>query len=432
VPAAPSPWAALAATVLAAESAATLLRPRARAIEPAPVKLRAYFSEPEIEAGRAFARPQRRLALARGAVETGLMAALLTRPPRLLRTPSRHPARDGALTAAGLALGGTLATLPFAVAARRRSLDAGLATQSWGGWAGDVARSSAIGGVLAGAAGAGTLTLLARRPRTWWAIAAAGGVGFAGLASFAGPVLLEPIFNSFTPLPEGETRADVLALAQAAGVEVGEVFVVDASRRTTAGNAYVTGLGATKRVVLFDTLLNDYGRDELRLVVAHELSHVRHRDVVRGLTQLALVAPFAARAVERIGRRLVEPDPAHPADGIAPAPLALPALAFASGLVGIPIGIISARLSRALERRADTFALELTGAPEAMVDFQRRIAVQNRADLEPPRWLTALAASHPPTLERIGAAVAYEDGRRSSGRSNSGRFLIPSLVRHFE
>ena len=91
----------------------------------------------------------------------------------------------------------------------------------------------------------------------------------------------------FEPLPEGETRRDVLALADAAGVSVGEVYSVDASRRTTSVNAYVNGLGPTKRVVLFDTLLADYSREEVRFVVAHELGHVHHRDVPRQLLFLA-------------------------------------------------------------------------------------------------------------------------------------------------
>src|SRR5205085_6559223 len=114
------------------------------------------------------------------------------------------------------------------------------------------------------------------------------------------PVVLDPVFNDFTPLPEGETRSDVLDLAYAAGVRVGEVYSVDASRRTTAANAYVTGLGPTKRVVLFDTLLDRYSRDEVRLVVAHELAHVRHRDVQRSVLYAAIVAPAAALAVQRL------------------------------------------------------------------------------------------------------------------------------------
>ena len=93
-------------------------------------------------------------------------------------------------------------------------------------------------------------------------------------------MLLAPLFNDFKPLPEGEIRSDVLELAAMARVEVGEVYSVDASRRTTGANAYVTGLGPTKRVVLFDTLLERYSRDEVRIVVAHELAHVRHRDVL--------------------------------------------------------------------------------------------------------------------------------------------------------
>ena len=118
----------------------------------------------------------------------------------------------------------------------------------------------------------------------------AGTVAIGALAGGLAPVLLDPIFNDFDPLPEGETRSDVLALAQDAGVDVGEVYAVDASRRTTAANAYVTGLGPTKRVVLYDTLLDRYSRDEIRLVVAHELGHVRHRDVLRGVAYAAILA----------------------------------------------------------------------------------------------------------------------------------------------
>ena len=220
------------------------------------------------------------------------------------------------------------------------------------------------------------------------------GTGFATLA----PVLLDPVFNKFTPLPEGQTRADVLKLAAAAGVKVGEVYSVDASRRTTAANAYVTGLGPTKRVVLFDTLLDRYGRDEIRLVVAHELAHVRHRDVWRGVSYAALVAPAAALAVQRLSWRL-----SHERG----TPGALPALALSAVLVAAPIGLLGNRMSRAIERRADEYSLHLAGSPEAFVSFERAVSLQNVADLDPPRWVSALLATHPPTIERIGAAVAF-------------------------
>ena len=193
----------------------------------------------------------------------------------------------------------------------------------------------------------------------------------------------------------------MLELALAAGVKVGEVYSVDASRRTTAANAYVAGLGPTKRVVLFDTLLDRYSRDEVRVVVAHELGHVRHRDVMRGVVYAALVAPAAALAVQRLSWAL------SPERGTA---AALPALALSAVLVGAPTGVIGNRLSRAIERRSDAYSLTLTGAPEAFISFERAIALQNVADLEPPRWLTSLLATHPPTAERIGAAVTYSGG----------------------
>ena len=230
-------------------------------------------------------------------------------------------------------------------------------------------------------------------------------MAFGAVLAALAPVVLDPVFNDFTPLPEGETRSDVLELAQAAGVKVGEVFSVDASRRTTAANAYVTGLGPTKRVVLYDTLLDRYDRDEVRVVVAHELAHVRNRDVSRGVLYAALVAPTAALAVQRLSWEL------SPERGT---PGALPAMALAAVVVGVPTGLIGNRLSRAIERRSDAYSLTLTRAPEAFISFERAIAVQNVADLKPPRWLTSLLATHPPTAERIGAAVSYSEGSSSS------------------
>src|SRR5205085_7305728 len=247
-------------------------------------------------------------------------------------------------------------------------------------------------------AGAALIAVIRRYPRSWWLPAAAGSVAAGALLSAVAPVLLAPLFNDFTPLPEGQTRSDVLELARAAGVEVGEVYSVDASRRTTGANAYVAGVGPTKRVVLFDTLLERYDRDEVRVVVAHELAHVRNRDVLRGIAYAAIVAPATALAVQRLSWSLS-------ADRATAR--ALPALALAAALVAAPTGLIGNRLSRAIERRADTFSLKLSGTPGAFISFHRSIAVQNVADLTPPRWVSGLLATHPPTIERIGTAVAF-------------------------
>jgi STE24 endopeptidase len=261
-----------------------------------------------------------------------------------------------------------------------------------------VIKATAIESAMAAGAGATMVALIRRYPRSWWLPAAAGSVTVATLLGALAPVLLDPLFNDFTPLPDGQLRSDVLALAAAASVRVGEVYEVDASRRTTAANAYVTGLGPTKRVVLFDTLTDRYSRDEVRVVVAHELAHVRHRDVLRGVAYGALTAPAVALAVQRLSRSI---------SSELDTPAALPTLALAAALVAAPLGLIGNRLSRALERRADAYSLALSDAPEAFISFERAIALQNVADLRPPRWVTALLATHPSTLERIGAAVAY-------------------------
>jgi STE24 endopeptidase len=234
--------------------------------------------------------------------------------------------------------------------------------------------------------------------RDWWAPGAAAVAGFAVLFGYLGPVLLDPVFNRFTPLPAGETRADVLDLARKAGVEVGEVYEVDASRRTTAANAYVTGLGHTKRVVLYDTLLKDFTPAETRLVVAHELGHVKHKDVPGGLLWVAIVAPFGMLVVARATERLTR-------EGTT----AVPAAVLGLALVAPVLTTVSNQLSRAVERRADAFALDLTHEPGAMVSFERRITLQNVGDPDPPGWQQLLMGTHPTTMERIGQALGATD-----------------------
>src|SRR5579864_1417702 len=415
-------------TLAAAEAAVRLLSPRQLQITPDPVEAERYFSAEELRRGAAFARPQLALGLARSGVELGALTALVGASRRRgrrasgaapvsrasLRSLRRRGGRrsfvrqalandyaSGAAAGTGLALGMTILGLPFSAVARRRAIAVGLVTQSWRGWAVDLIKQLGIEGVLAGGAGAGVVALSRRYPRNWWLAAAGGSIALGTLLGALAPVVLDPIFNDFDPLPAGQLRSDVLELARAAGVEVGEVYSIDASRRTTAANAYVTGLGPTKRVVLFDTLIDRYTRDEIRVVVAHELAHVRHRDVLRGLAYAAIVAPAAAFGVQCLSWSL------SPERGSA---RALPALALAAAVVTAPTAVIGSRLSRALEREADAYSLTLSGAPDAFVSFERSIALQNVADVRPPRWVSSLLATHPPTLERIGAAVAFARG----------------------
>jgi STE24 endopeptidase len=380
--------AAVVAAVAVAEAAALLLRPRRGPADPAPVNAESYFSTAEIDRARAFRRPQLALFAGMLAVRGAVLGVLVRRPPRL------RPAASGAVLTTAL----SLAPLPLAAIARRRGIEAGLVTQSWGGWAGDVGKSLAIGAAEGAVAGAGVAALMRRLPRAWWLAGSGAAVAVGAGFAYAGPVVLAPIFNRFTDLPDGPVRSDVVELAGRAGVDVGRILEVDGSRRSTMANAYVTGLGPTKRVVLYDTLLSDFTRAETRLVVAHELAHVRHRDVPRGLLFTAIVAPAGAYAVAL----LAGPQPS------------LPALLAATGIVSAPVGIVANGLSRAIERRCDAEAVAATGDAEAFVEFHRRIALKNLADPDPPRWQRLLLGTHPTTLERIALALA------ATGRSPGG------------
>ncbi len=395
---------ALVAAVVVAELAVVLLRPRDLGPEPVVVDARAYFSAAQLEKAQAFRRGQLLLYGAQLLIEGGLLVLVVRRPPRRLRAAFRRPVLAAAATAAALSVALGLAPLPVSAVARQRAKDVGLVTQGWVGWAGDVAKSEAIGALMAGAGGALLLVGMRRFGSRWWIPGAAAVVVFGVVITYASPVVLDPLFNRFTPLPAGQARGDVLGLAREAGLRVGQVYEVDASRRTTAANAYVTGLGHTKRVVLYDNLLKDFTPAQTRLVVAHELGHVRHRDVPRGLLYLAIVAPFGMLAVALLGERLA------PA-GSAGSPAALPGFLLAVALVGPTVTVASNQLSRAVERSADAFSLELTHDPGTFEAFQRKIAISNVADPDPPAVLTFLLGTHPPTIERIGLAEAFRRSR---------------------
>src|SRR5690349_21085003 len=173
-------------------------------------------------------------------------------------------------------------TLPFAAWRHTVVVRYGISTQSWGGWAVDLAKSYAVGAVMGGLTLLGFYTVARFAPHWWWAFAAAGAAGLVVLLSFVVPVLVEPVFNKFTPMPDSPLRTALLALAERDGVGVRDVLVADASRRTKAVNAYVSGLGPTRRIVVYDTMLTEATPDEVVSVVAHELGHTRHNDVRTG------------------------------------------------------------------------------------------------------------------------------------------------------
>jgi STE24 endopeptidase len=402
---------AAVAAVVVAEGAALLLRPREDVIESGPVSERDYFSAEQIERAEDYRGGQRALLVATLAVEGAVLVVLALGRPRFARRRlealGRRPVLGAAAAGAALSLTLTLASAPTGAIAHERSVDYGLSTQSFGSWLGDLGKSAAISALIAAGAAALLIALLRRFGRLWWIPGTIAVVAFEVVFVWLAPVVLAPLFNRFEPLPPGQAREDVLELGRRAGVEIGEVYEVDASRRSTALNAYVGGLGPTKRVVLYDNLLDEASRPALRSVVAHELAHVEHRDIPRGMLWVAIAAPLALIFAGELGRRLAaRSDVADPGT-----PAALPAFALAISMTVFVLGIVGNQLSRDVEASADAFALELTDDPRGLIELQRRLAVTNVSDPDPPGIVTALLGTHPTTVQRIGAAVAYERER---------------------
>ena len=398
------------AAVVVAEAAAWLLRPR-DIEQPVHADENAYFSHAELIKARDYASGQRLILVGSLVAEGAVLILLATGRPavtrRALERLAARPVLGGAAAAAGLSVVVAVITLPFGIAAHDRSADVGLSTQSLGGFLSDWGKGVAVGAVLAGLVGTFGLWLIRRFGSRWWIPGSVAVVIGAAIMTWLAPVVLAPLFNKFDKLPPGQARSDVLELAKKAGVDVGQVYEVDASKRTTAINAYVNGIGSSKRVVLYDTLIHDLNRGERRAVVAHELGHVHGNDIGRGLLFVAIVTPlalvFASGMAGAIARR-EDVEPGRPAY--------LPALVLAIAATSFVIGIAGNQLSRAVEARADTFSLQLTNDPRGMIELQQQLADRNLSDPDPPGVFSFLFGTHPPAVDRIGAAVAWERGER--------------------
>ena len=399
------------AAVIVAEAAVWVMRPRGEILDPAPVSEHAYFSQPQLARASDFRDGQRLLGLGTLFVEGAVLVVLAIWRPAPLRTAlgraSRRPLLGAAAVGAGISLTLVIVGVPFGIAAHERARDVGLSTQGLGSWLSDAGKSAAIGAVLAAVGAAIAVAMLRRLGRYWWIGGSVAVVLFAVVFSWLGPVLVAPLFNKFEELPPGKTRSQVLRLGEQAGVKIGHVYRVDASRRSTAINAYVDGLGPSKRVVVFDNTLRQLPPAQLRSVLAHELGHVKGNDIVRGIAWLVLVAPLGVLFIQLAGGALARRSGDDPRS-----PGALPALALSMAAALFVLGIASNQLSRRVEARADRFALELTKDPQALIGVQKQLALTNVAEPDPPAALQWLFGTHPDTMQRIGAAVTFARQQR--------------------
>jgi len=333
-----------------------------------------------------------------------VLALVVLASARLRRSLSRvgpreRPVIRDFLAGFALILATRLVALPFDVWLAVVRRDNGLLIEPWGTWLLRWSGTALVIALLGALAVTLALGIVRRWPRRGWIAVVAGAAVVVAAVS-----LLVPFAN----VVDG-TRSDpivrdrVLAIAKDAGVEVGDVVVVDVADRSPALNATVSGWGPTRTVTLYDTLLTTATPEQVDAIVAHELVHVRDNDVVLG-TALAMLG---AAVVVSIGLALAMSPGVRQRLGVrgrADTPLValLVAVVLAGTVVALPV---SATISRAIEARADRDAVAITGDPAAYADLIALLAVTNRSTLEPPPWRYALFFTHPTPLQRIAATA---------------------------
>lgn len=353
----------------------------------------ALFGPEAVERGRRYHRPLYAALVADLALSLGTLAVLAFAPPgdRLHELVDRLAwPLESAAFALLVTLVVTLVRLPLALwRGWIRERRWGLSTQSLGGFLVDRAKGLGVAAALTASMLVGLAALVRLFPGAWPIAAAAAGAALVLVLGFVAPVVLEPLFNRFESLRDGELARELRELAERAGTPVRDVLVADASRRTAKANAYVSGFGATRRLVLYDTLIDSSPAREVAVVVAHELGHRRERHVLR-----ATVLGMAGAAMAAVALWLLLRDDAGDPRNV---PLVLLVLGGLE-LLALPPG---AALSRRWERAADRFALRLTRDRDGLEAAFRRLAETNVADLDPPWPVRALLATHPILPERI-------------------------------
>lgn len=372
------------------------------------VDLARDFSAADVAREDAFhgaVRPPAYLSLAVGLVVAGVLG-LTGLGARLVGAVPGHWTVKAVLGTAAVLLVGTVLTAPFDVQAERALRRYGLSTQDWNGWLDDQLRSYGIRAGTTALVVVVVLALARRFPDGWWAPAAAAAALLVVIGSFIYPVVFEPAFNRFTSLPAGQLRTDLLAMADRDHVPVKDVLVADASKRTTALNAYVSGFGGTRRIVVYDTLLTSSTPREVELVVAHELGHAKRQDVLHG----TIIGAFAA-AAGIIGLWLLlswAPLLSRIGATSAGDPRVIPLVLFLGVLAPLLLSPLTNLVSRHIEARADVHSLELTGDLDTFVASEKRLSVTNLSDLDPNELVYGMFFTHPSGPERIALAREWE------------------------
>ncbi|MFZ2096497.1 MAG: M48 family metallopeptidase [Anaerolineales bacterium] len=277
-----------------------------------------------------------------------------------------------------------------------------LSTQKISGWIIDQIKGILLGGIFGMIVLEIIYAVLRAYPTLWWLWAAIILLIFNVILANLAPILLMPLFNKYVPL--GDEHSDLadrlLQLAKRSGTYVRGVFKFDMSKRTKQANAGLTGLGNTRRIIIGDTLLNEFSPDEIETIMAHELGHQVNKDIPLGIffsSITTLVGLYLASVGLNWGVRVMG---FNDIADIAAFPLFL----FVLGLYSLVTMPLENGFSRWRERRADDYALSLTHNGSAYASALRRLADQNLSDADPESWVEWLLYSHPALGKRIAMA----------------------------
>ncbi|MBS3054005.1 MAG: M48 family metallopeptidase [Candidatus Aenigmarchaeota archaeon] len=284
----------------------------------------------------------------------------------------------------------------------------GLSTQTLAGWTGDYAKSSVLSYAFSLAAVTGVYYLMSSY-ELWWLWAGAVYLAMFAVLDYISPVFILPLFYKLEPLKDRKYRKKILDVCRKLGATgISNVLVANESQRSVKANALFTGYGATKRIVLFDTLMNNFTKDEIETVIGHEVGHYLNRDMLKGFL-LEAVLIFPVLYIVDMALRAFAPGL-----GIEPYAIAsLPLFMLAYTLINFVLMPFSGYYSRRMETAADAFALDHIRKPFAQISAEKRLADNALQDHEPPAWAEMLIYSHPAPIKRIKLA---EDWARKNGK----------------
>lgn len=281
----------------------------------------------------------------------------------------------------------------------------GLSAQPFAGWLADWAKGWAIDTLVGAVIAAGCLLIVRRSPKYWALIFAAVMVPVIAFAVFIEPLAIDPLFNKFTIMPASDPlRAPLERLARRAGVPNAQIYIVDKSKQTNETNAYVTGLGPSARIVIWDTLIKKMPADQVEAVASHEMGHYVEHHVIIGFVVASvglfilfpLIRLFALGLLSRWGARW--------RIGSLSDPAALAVLLLTFNIAMLVVALPAAAVSRYIEHRADSFGLALSGDRVTFAKACVALGADNLENPYPPRWV-ALLGDHPPLGERIDFAL---------------------------